>query len=225
MGVVLELLLFIIAGGALGLLCMQLTEKLIEVRVAPCMDVLNVNNKAAPFLWAFGMAVLFGLMCFTVPSYITRLEYALVICAVACIAVVDISIKRIPNELLLTILAVKVVSVIVNGIISGFRWEMIVSPLIGMVIGLAAFLLPSLFHLYIGNGDIKYGAVVGFYFGFYGFLQSMIVMALAVLIYYLVLRITKKGNMKTHVPMGPFFSLGVLVTMFLPFFGSAISAL
>lgn len=226
MGVVLlELLLFAIVGGALGLLCMKLTERLIEVRVAPGMNVFNVSNRVSPFLWAFCMAALFCLICLAVPSYISKIEYALVICAVACIAVVDISIKRIPNELLLTILAVKVVSVIAHCIINGFHWTMIVSPFIGMAIGLAAFLIPSLFHLYIGNGDIKYGAVVGFYFGFYGFLQSMIVMGLVILVYYLVLRITKKGGLKTHVPMGPFFSLGVLVTMFLPVIGGVVPAL
>lgn len=220
MGVVLELLLFAIVGGAFGLLCMKLTEKLISVRVSPGMNVLNINNRAAPFLWAFGMAVLFCFMCFAIPSYINRVEYALIICAIACIAMVDISIRRIPNELLLTILIVKVISIFVNGIVSGFNWKMFVFPVVGMVIGLVTFFLPSLIHLYIGNGDIKYGAVIGFYFGFYGFLQSMILMGIAVLIYYLILRFLKKGDMKTRLPMGPFLSLGVLITIFLPFFNS-----
>ncbi len=223
MGVVLELLLLAIVGGAFGLFCMKLTERLIAVRVSPGMNVLNINNKAAPFLWAFGMAVLFCFMCFTVPSYINRVEYALVICAVACIAMVDISIRRIPNELLLTILIIKVFFTLVNGIVSGFNWKMFVFPIVGMVIGLVTFLLPSLIHLYIGNGDIKYGAVIGFYFGFYGFLQSVLLMGIAALVYYIVLRLLKKGNMKTRVPMGPFLSLGVLITIFLPFLNSTFA--
>ncbi len=221
MGVVLELLLFAIVGGAFGLLCMKLTEKLISVRVSPGMNVLNINNRAAPFLWAFGMAVLFCFMCFMIPSYINRVEYALIMCAIACIAMVDISIRRIPNELLLAIITIKVISILVSGVLNGFDWKMFVFPIVGMVIGLATFLLPSLIHLYIGNGDIKYGAVIGFYFGFYGFLQSMVLMGIAALFYYIILRLLKKGDMKTRVPMGPFLSLGVLITIFFPFLNSA----
>lgn len=219
--VVLELLLFALVGGALGMFCMKLTEKLIAVRIAPGMEVLNVSGRAAPFLWPIGMAALFDIMYLTVESYISRVECAVVICAVACIAVVDASIKRIPNELLLTIMVVKVISIIVNSIVGGFSWGMIVSPLVGMAVGLIIFFLPSAIHLYIGNGDIKYGAVIGFYFGFYGFLQSMVLMGLSVLTYYVILRITKRGNLKTHLPMGPFFSLGVLVTIFVPFLSGA----
>ena len=49
-----------------------------------------------------------------------------------------------------------------------------------------------------------------------GFAQAMVTMSLLVGIVYIVLKITKKGDMKTMLPMGPFLSIGTIVTMCIP---------
>ena len=68
----------------------------------------------------------------------------------------------------------------------------------------------------VGIGDIKYGAVAGFYFGALGFIEVMLVMSAAELIYLGYLLITGKGNWKTWAPMGPYISVGMLFTALFP---------
>jgi len=68
----------------------------------------------------------------------------------------------------------------------------------------------------MGAGDVKFAGVIGFAFGFYSFFQAMVLMGFMVLLYLLYLLITKKGNLKTATPMGPYLSLGLVLTMLFP---------
>ena len=65
----------------------------------------------------------------------------------------------------------------------------------------------------MGAGDIKYSGVIGICIYATGYFQSMVIMAILVAIAYLYLKITKKGDMKTQIPMGPFLSAGTVITM------------
>ena len=71
----------------------------------------------------------------------------------------------------------------------------------------------------IGTGDVKYSAAIGYCLGAFGYLQAALIMAAGLLIYLIYLVATKKGSLKTAVPMGPYLSLGVIVTALYPVFG------
>lgn len=229
---IVEVLLFAVIGAVCGVLSCFVAEKLIRDRI-DSSEIKNGGSKyinpIARYVWAAVLGIAFVGIYFTTASYITRIEYAIVFCIAACIAIVDFRIQRIPNQLLLLLLILKVVFTIITLIKDGFELNLITDPIIGFVVGFVVYLFPGFFHLNIGAGDIKYGAVIGFYLGFYGFLQTMIVMGITMAVYFVYLRILNKGGMKTMVPNGPFMSLGVAVSCLFPIvsenFSGAISVL
>jgi prepilin signal peptidase PulO-like enzyme (type II secretory pathway) len=44
-------------------------------------------------------------------------------------------------------------------------------------------------------------------------------MAVGLLVFLVYLIVTKKGSLKTSVPMGPYLSLGAVITVLFPVFG------
>lgn len=206
-----HILVFGLLGIVLGLGSMKLTDKLIADRLEPGMTVVNIKNKYTPFIWSAVMAAVFILLCFNKSSDVARVECILMICVCACIGMVDISIRRVPNQLLLVLMCMRIIFAAVDMVfVTGFRMEVITGALAGLLLGYFIFMLPAYLHVPIGAGDIKYAAVVGFYFGLMGFLQVMVLMGVCVFAYYLYLRIAGKGNRKSFVAMGPFMALGMI---------------
>jgi cbb3-type cytochrome oxidase subunit 3 len=52
---------------------------------------------------------------------------------------------------------------------------------------------------------------LGFVFGIVNFALAMLAMSILLMLYWVYLKKTKKGNMKTSAPMGPFLSAGVML--------------
>lgn len=211
----LDVIYFLVAGVVLGLASMELTKKLIKVRIKPEMDVLNIDTKYSPVIWATVFAACLMLSCIRFSSIYAKAEFAVMLCIISCAFMVDVSIRRLPNELLLAVLAVKIVSVTVDCFTNGFAIGKIVTPLLGLAVAMVIFFAPALLHLAIGNGDIKYGAVIGFFFGARIF-QAMVIMAIVDILIYVFLRISKKGGMKTYIPIIPLLSIGAVATMLFP---------
>ena len=67
-------------------------------------------------------------------------------------------------------------------------------------------------------GDIKFAAAIGFSMGLFGFLEAAIVMAVCLVIVLVYLLATKKGDLKTPVPMGPFLAAGTILAILAPLF-------
>ncbi|MEI6102305.1 MAG: hypothetical protein WCP73_10755, partial [Eubacteriales bacterium] len=87
---------------------------------------------------------------------------------------------------------------------------------IGMGVGFGLFIIPSYMGMAIGWGDIKLAAVAGFCLGFTGILQASLIMAGALALYLAYLRLSKKGDWKTKVAIGPSFSLGIGLALLFP---------
>jgi leader peptidase (prepilin peptidase)/N-methyltransferase len=135
------------------------------------------------------------------------------------IAAVDLAIRRIPNELLLILLIISLIRDIVEPIVNKEYSEIkynLIYAVIGIVGGFILFIIPSFLGVYIGNGDIKLSAVIGFSLGIVGYIQSMILMSLTMIIYLVILLITKKGGLKTKAPMGPSLAFGAVVSLLFP---------
>lgn len=207
-----------LAGLAFGFLFHKLAIFQINKRTD---DVNKQNYLKKPFIlpaWLLLSAALFVVVLLREQDLFRRIEYLIYISIVLNIAFVDYVVCKIPNELLITLLLVKVVFVIIALANSGDLKETLMSPAFGLVVGFVLFLIPSMFGVMIGAGDIKYCAVIGFCLGFKYYLQAMAIMAVALLIYLVYLMITKKGNLKTVAAMGPYLSLGVVLTVIYPFF-------
>lgn len=214
-----------LAGILLGFLSMKLSNRLIKVRLTPDMKPVKVDGRTAPFVWMLITPFMFCAFHLAADAdWFISVENMILFCIVACLTVCDLSIRRLPNELLLAMIVLKVIATVVAFIRVGeIDWSEVRNSLFGMVVGFGVFLLPSMFRVPIGAGDIKYAAVIGLYFGIVGFLQVMVVMGAASLLFLFYLLIARKGGMKTYSAMGPLLSLGVVVTLFWPVAEGVIS--
>lgn len=132
------------------------------------------------------------------------------------IATIDSLVRKIPNSLLLGMIAIEVVYLVDICVVNKSA-EALPSAFVGFFIGMVVCTIPSLLKIPMGAGDIKYNGVIGLSIGAVGYFQSMILMAIFVAIFALVLKITKKGGMKTLIPMGPFISMGMVISLCFPF--------
>lgn len=126
------------------------------------------------------------------------------------ISVIDIKIRRIPNELVIMLFAVSLIYVGMRLINSN---NSILTHIIGLLVGGVLFLIPFLFKSDIGGGDIKLIAVMGFCLGYPGILKAIIIMCLGIFIYLIYLKLFKKGGLKTTFAMAPYISLGYIITL------------
>ena len=73
--------------------------------------------------------------------------------------------------------------------------------------------IPSILKIPMGAGDIKYSGVIGLTIYAVSYFQAMVLMALFVLMFFIYMKIKKKGGLKTQIPMGPFLSIGTVISM------------
>jgi len=183
-------------------------------------------------LWMIISAFLFVALVFLysvkyIPAkgtdYIVKVvEYSIYMAIVLNIAAVDFSIRKIPNELLLALMLVKIIFSFIALVRGTSAFDVVLTPVIGLAVGFLLFSVPSVLKINIGAGDIKFSAVIGFCLGYYLFLQAMILMAVILLVYLLFLLITRKGNLKTATAMGPYLAIGTVLTMLFPLSESLI---
>jgi prepilin signal peptidase PulO-like enzyme (type II secretory pathway) len=200
------------AGGALAEIMRRFTAHLIKARTEEVTENKYINGKFGSALWIFAGAFLCGLTALLTPDDriggIAAMAMTLVLLSVAA---VDLDIRKIPNEMLLALLGIKLVSILVY-----FDWNSVINSLVGFALGAVMLFIPVFSMIGIGMGDMKLIAVMGFCLGFTGLLQTLVVMGIAMGIYALVLVITKQGGLKSTAAMGPPLALGMFLTMLFP---------
>lgn len=198
-------------GLALGAGSFYLSGSMIRKRTGELASGLLFGTKRGWAVW-MSLGTIAGILIGSFNGLNEKgLEMLLVFLIITCLSAVDQSIRKIPNELLVALLMLKIAVMTLQGNSGDMKLA-----LIGMVFGFAIFAAPSLLKIGIGSGDIKYGAVAGFYLGIYGVLQSVAIMSIVLGIYSLYLYIAKRGDLKTKVPMGPSFSLGFFSAVLFP---------
>ncbi|NLP48075.1 MAG: prepilin peptidase [Clostridiales bacterium] len=169
-------------------------------------------------IWPLITALIFNALVHFVGPYsnLKTLEYTLYLLPLINIFAIDALIRKIPNELLLSILTVRLAFIIIQFIKNGFSIKLLFMSALGMLVAFFVFSIPARLGAFMGAGDVKFAGVIGFAFGFYDFFQAMVFMAVLVLFYLAYLLITKKGNLKTATPMGPYLVIGLVLTMLFP---------
>ena len=202
---------WVVSGAGFGVLMLMLAKYMIKKRTGEKVEGKIITSRASIILWALFGAAGTVLILLVADSTLKILEYMGIFFTLLCLSAVDGKIRKIPNELLLFIILLKIATVIITG-----DWRLLLAALAGAAVGWVMFTLPARFALTIGWGDVKLAAVAGFYLGIIGLIQSVAIMGIIVVLYGLYLVATKKGNFKTEVAIGPPLSLGIFVTLLYP---------
>lgn len=167
------------------------------------INPLNIIILAISLTFCILMLLLYGIS-FKTLIYIITFSICVVISAV------DIKIKKIPNEAVLLLLGIALLL-----IVSGKSDVKAHYHFFGFIATTILFMIPFLFKNQAGAGDVKLAAVIGLYLGFPKVIYSVFIMSFIMLIYLLILIITKKGGLKTKIALGPFISAGFILALIL----------
>jgi leader peptidase (prepilin peptidase)/N-methyltransferase len=132
------------------------------------------------------------------------------------LAAIDVRVHRLPDRL--TLLAYPVLAVLLTAavLVSG-EWGRLAEALIaGVVTGLAYLALVLLRPDQLGLGDAKLAGPVGVALGWFGWTPVLLGTALAFVSCAAVglwLLISRRGGLRTAVPLGPFMVIGALAAL------------
>ena len=217
--VLFKIIIAVVYGLVLGFVAIPVSKKLALSRTEDPADVAPLNNKWVKILSVvLGLAASFGLT-FTADAVDLYIRNLLLLIPIFSLSFVDAVVRKIPNPCLLSMLVVEVVYAVYH-CVSAKNVDIIKSIVVGFMVGMIVCLIPSLLKIPMGAGDIKYSGVIGICIYAAGYFQSMIIMALLVALFYVYLKAARKGDLKTQIPMGPFLSVGTVVTMCFPLFGA-----
>lgn len=225
------IVLFVALGLVIGFLFYILAKRQIKVRIEKIPSLADdyipqlLNKKWVLPVWELAFAGLYTASYFLFSDNIASLIYSIIFISCSInIVFIDLAIRRIPNELLVIMLIASLARFIAEPLIyqEGTVKQNLTLAVIGIICGFVLFSLPQKLGKYIGAGDIKLSAVIGFSLGLVGYLQAMIIMALIMLVYLVILLITKKGNMKSFAPMGPALCVGSIISLLFPILSNNI---
>ncbi|NLW73579.1 MAG: prepilin peptidase [Clostridiales bacterium] len=206
--------LMIAAGAVAGLLSLMLTKILVRERSETMPLHVVLSHRLAPYGWCLLCAAWFAFVYYTGGGVLERAEYITVFVICLIIAAVDLVVKKIPNSMLLALVAARILSLALR-----FDIEAVKSSFLGFFAAAVIFAIPSFFGVSVGAGDMKLAAVAGLYLGPGGFLQAMVIMGALMSFYGICILTRKTGNLKTQAAMGPYLATGLIVTLVFPLIG------
>ena len=130
-------------------------------------------------------------------------------------AVLDIKAKKIPNALVLAMIAAWILIMTPQLFMdTDSAITLMASSALGFAVGGGLFLLVYFVSRKgLGGGDVKFMAAAGLYLGFEGVLPSMLVGTVLASLFSLTLIILKKISRKDTIPLAPFLYAGILFTI------------
>jgi len=132
-------------------------------------------------------------------------------------AVLDIKTRRIPNKIVLAMLASWVLFMTPRLFFDTEASVMMLrDSMLGMLIGGGMFLLVYLISKKgLGGGDVKFMAAAGLYVGFEGTISSILLGTILAAVTGLVLILIRKIGRKDAIPLAPFLFIGIVTVLFL----------
>ena len=144
---------------------------------------------------------------FTWESLFTVLFFSILI----VVSFIDIDLRIIPNELIISLLILGAIHAVYRSVQFGIAWYYWV---LGFIAASAVLLILGLIVAdSIGGGDIKLMAAAGLFVGPLYILMSLFIGAIYAGLLAIFLVIFKKGSLKTAIPFGPFLSMGIITSV------------
>ena len=145
------------------------------------------------------------------------LQHELVIIFGYAAAILDLKTRRIPNSLVLAMLAAWVLTMTPMMFFNtGAAIGLLKDAALGFAVGGGLFLLVYLVsHKGLGGGDVKFIAVAGLYLGLRGAIPVILYGTVLAALTGMSLILLKKIGRKDAIPLAPFIFAGILATVFL----------
>jgi len=200
-----------IFGALMGTAMFFWSRRMILKRTSKPAEGLFMNRRLSWLAWSLFGALGCGLIALLTRDLAKCIEFTSIYLLLLGLSAVDYKIRKIPNDLLVALLFIKIISVVYTG-----DYYSLVLSAIGMAAGFVLFQLPAKLCISIGWGDVKLASVAGFCLGITGLFQSVLIMAAVLGIYSIYLFAAKRGNMFTKVAMGPPLSMGIMISILFP---------
>ena len=126
------------------------------------------------------------------------------------IAVIDINIRIIPNELVLTLIILGITFQTIN-----FGFKNILGAIISMIVIMIVFTAVAGFMGFgkVGAGDVKLAGAIALALGYPLIITAAGIMAIVLLAYILIGLALKKIYLSTMLPLAPFLSAGYILAL------------
>lgn len=204
----------IIAGALIGTV-LKIPCDYIERILLSRRNIVYSHSKIEDIIFHLIMATTGAVIVWKQDFSFVAIYSFLILMICEMIAVIDLHHRIIPNDLMLSMIIVK----IIFGIPSiwgaeGFPEFSILYSIVGLVVGFAIFAFPAVLSKNVGAGDIKLAASVGFCLGIMGLLYAVVLMGILVLAY-MILQSNMTIKMMIHemIPMGPFIAVAMVIVM------------
>jgi len=150
-------------------------------------------------------------------SWLSLIRYFSVIVFGYASMVTDLSTKRIPNKLILTMIALwGFIMFTLLFIELNVAVEYLFDSLLGFAIGGGLFLIVYMISKKgLGGGDVKFMAAAGLYLGFESTIPVILYGTVLASIVGLTLILLKKIGRKDSLPLAPFLFIGIMITAIL----------
>ncbi len=208
--------ILLIISGYIYISCYLNNLKITNVN----MEVLSVDNKKIIYLISIIVLSVFLTIFFNrvySDKIIYQLKSLILVLILFPIAVIDFKVNKIPNQLILFALGLRVIIYIVEYINYPMEiMNIIKSDLLGaFIIGGFFFLLLLIFKNSIGMGDVKLFVVMGLYLGFFGILNAVFYSLIVSFFVSVSLLITKKKGKRDTIAFGPSILIGTVISIIL----------
>jgi len=132
-------------------------------------------------------------------------------------AYIDIKTHRVPNKLVLVMLAFWALNMVASTVVdfeAGI--SLIVQSLLsGAVVGTCFLIIYIVSRKGVGGGDIKLVAVMGLYLPLVKLIPLLIISSILAALVSAILLLTKRATTKTSIPFAPFLYVGALVVVYI----------
>lgn len=200
--------------------CYYFSERKLESIRAEKLDkeLLKLNKNRLVYI-SFNVLVTISLISvFQMVFYldlISQLRLLSLVLIMVPMAAVDFKVQKIPNQLLICGLMIRVVLLGIEMIISfNEGLDLLINGIIGaLVIGIFFLVMFFVFRNSIGMGDIKLFSLMGLYQGIWGVVNSVFFSLLVSFFVSLFLLITKRKQRGDSIAFGPSILLGTIAAI------------
>lgn len=199
----------LILGTLTGMILRPTINLLLKIKLKDRENIALLEFKNTYYLCVVNLAgwsILYKL--FGASLYLLVAGFILV--ATIILSIVDIKIRKIPNEMLLLVIVAGIVSHIIKA-----ENLSIETHILGIITGLGIFTLGNVITggKKVGSGDIKLAACIGFITGFPLVIPTLLIASIAVSAIGGLMILKGTISKDVPIPYAPFMMLGLMISM------------